>query len=212
MEVTAELWDAAKAEPQGTEMSRLTYLVISHLKAQSPNDARWAGHGKASLGCRLRGLGNHPTCRCAIFRSVRELAKKILSTEARPSWDEESEEPTQRGHLEQVSQTESDQEDPEAAQIESSSAKKFKRPTQKNAPPSQNKRTQKQKSKQDQQQARRVHFSNQQVLVDSNNKAHHLQLQDPEGDQMTFGKERNGEPEQLLSITATTANTSGGNL
>jgi hypothetical protein len=50
------------------------------------------------------------------------------------------------------------------------------------------------------------------VLVDSDNKAHHLQLQDPEGDQMTFGKERNGEPEQLLSITATTANTSGGNL
>ena len=48
--------------------------------------------------------------------------------------------------------------------------------------------------------------------MDSNNKAHHLQLQDPEGDQMTFGKERNGEPEQLLSITATTANTSGGNL
>jgi hypothetical protein len=45
--------------------------------------------------------------------------------------------------LEQVSQTESDQEDPEAAQIESSSAKKFKRPTQKNAPTSQNKRTQK---------------------------------------------------------------------
>jgi hypothetical protein len=143
MEVTAELWDAAKAEPQGTEMSRLTYLVISHLKAQSPNDARWAGHGKASLGCRLRGPGKNPTCRCAIFRSVRELAKKILSTEARPSWDEESEEPTQRGHLEQVSQTESDQEDLEAAQIESSSAKKFKRPTQKNAPTSQNKRTQK---------------------------------------------------------------------
>ena len=116
--------------------------------------------------------------------------------------------------MEQVSQTESDQEDPEAAQIESSSAKKFKRPTQKNAPPSQNqnKRTQKQKSKQDHQQTRRVHFSNQQVLVDSDNKAHHLQLQDPEGDQMTFGKERNGEPEQLLSITATTANTSGGNL
>ena len=97
MEVTADLWDAAKAKPQGTEMSRLTYLVISHLKAQSPNDARWAGHGKASLGCRLRGPGKNPTCRCAIFRSVRELAKKILSTEARPSWDEESEEQTQRG-------------------------------------------------------------------------------------------------------------------
>jgi hypothetical protein len=143
MEVTADLWDAAKAEPQGTEMSRLTYLVISYLKAQSPNDAHWAGHGKASLGCRLRGPGKHPTCRCAIFGSVRELAKKILSTEARPSWDEESEERAQRGHLEQVSQTESDQEDPEAAQIESSSAKKFKRPTQKNAPTSQNKRTQK---------------------------------------------------------------------
>ena len=156
MEVTADLWDAAKAEPQGTEMSRLTYLVISHLKAQSPNDARWAGHGKASLGCRLRGVGKHPSCKCAIFGSVRELAQKILSTEARPSWDEESEEPTQRGHLinavdgrtvQQVSQTESDQEDPEAAQIESSSAKKFKRPTQKNAPTSQNKRTQKQKIK-----------------------------------------------------------------
>ena len=48
--------------------------------------------------------------------------------------------------------------------------------------------------------------------MDSDNKAHHLQLQEPEGDQMTFGKERNGEPEQLLSITAIIANTYGGNL
>ena len=88
--------------------------------------------------------------------SVLGHVQNVLKNGPRPDEGDESEEPEQR-----ASQTESDEEGPKTTKIDSSSAKKFKRPRQKNAPPSQNKRAHKQQRKLDEKQALQVQFSDQ---------------------------------------------------
>jgi hypothetical protein len=94
--------------------------------------------------------------------------------------------------------------------INGSAAKHFRRSTQGNGPSLPKKREQKQLDKKVGQKAiQEVRFSNQQVLVDSENKAHHVQLHTPGGNQMSFGKELDSIHRQQLSITASTAQSSG---
>jgi hypothetical protein len=93
--------------------------------------------------------------------SVLGHVQNVLKNGPRPDEGDESEEPEQRGHKQRASQTESDEEGPKTTKIDSSSVKKFKRPRQKNAPPSQNKRAHKQQRKLDEKQALQVQFSDQ---------------------------------------------------
>ena len=152
---------------------------MRHLREQDGADPRWAGHGKTS-GCRLYPNTSRvgALCKCPLWRPVVELTRDILKNEPRPV-DDEDEEPD-----EQDSQTESE----EMLQIISSTAKKSKGSSQKSASSILKKRQQKQAEKRSKQQVR---FSKQLVLVDSNNKAHHQQLQASAGSlHMSFGKDR----------------------
>ena len=177
---------------------------MTHLRLQDPSDRRWARHKKDGGGCCLRGESK-PTCKCAALEYVMDLLQTIVSTQPRPCWDDE------READEGPSQTQSEQENPEATQmINGSAAKNFRRSTQGNGPSLPKKREQKQLDKKVGQKANQeVRFSNQQVLVDSENKAHHVQLHTPGGNQMSFGKELDSIHRQQLSITATTAQSSG---
>ena len=188
LEISAKQWDFAKEDPHGAETQRLAYFVIKHLRDQDPKDPRWAKHGRKQ-GCRVRPYSKTgANCKCPLWMSVLGHVQNVLKNGPRPDEGDESEEPEQRGHKQRASQTESDEEGPKTTKIDSSSVKKFKRPRQKNAPPSQNKRAHKQQRKLDEKQALQVQFSDQQVLKDSGNKAPNLQLLASGGKQMTFGK------------------------
>ena len=96
-------------------------------------------------------------------------------------------------------------------------AKKSKGSGQRNSYSILKKRQQKQQEKQDRKRSKQVRFSNQNVLVDSNNKAHHQQLQASAGSHVSFGedqvnyKDQEQDQQQQQSINASnTSNSSKG--
>jgi hypothetical protein len=144
MRVPAKHWKVAKKKPKGADMRRLAYNVIRHLREQAASDPRWAKHGRTN-GCRRYDYSRNTgaACKCTLWRAVLEHTQDILKNHPLPDDDDEGEEQAQQQN---ASHTESEGSGPdESEQIDSSAAKKFKQPSQKNAP---SRRVQKQQDKQ----------------------------------------------------------------
>jgi hypothetical protein len=144
MRVPAKHWKVAKRRPKGADMRRLAYNVIRHLREQDASDPRWAKHGRAK-GCRCFDYSRNTgaVCKCTLWSAVLEHTQDILKNQPLPDDDDEGEEQAQQQN---ASHTESEGSGPdESEQIDSSAAKKFKHPSQINAP---SRRVQKQQDKQ----------------------------------------------------------------
>ena len=137
IKVPKKHWDAAKEKPKGADMQRLAYNVIKHLREQDLADPRWVKHGRTH-GCRRYDYTKRTgaTCRCPLWMAVFEHTQDVLENQPRPEDDDDDDEgeESEQEQQQHASQTESDGAGLEdAEQIDSSAAKKLKRPGQRNA-------------------------------------------------------------------------------